>query len=222
MDLTTAIKERRSIRKFKPVDLPRNIVEEILDVARWSPSWGNTQPWEFYVLTGDCLDRYKEMNRNKQAAGEAPFPDVRMPQKWPDILKKRYEESVANILTAQGIEKEDKVARNKYYREMASLFGAPCLILACIPQQVTSVEYALLDMGLIIQTICLLAYEKGLGTCIMASAVLYPSAIRVIASIPDDKKIIAGIALGYPDPAFSSNISDRKRADISEIFHWAE
>ncbi|MEN6621779.1 MAG: nitroreductase [Smithella sp.] len=221
MELTTAVKERCSIRKFKTIDIPRNLVEQILDVARWSPSWGNTQPWEFYVLTGESLEKYKEMNRSKQEAGEAPFPDVRMPQKWPDILKKRYEESVANILIAQGIKREDKAARNQYYREMASLFGAPCLILACIPQ-VTSVEYAMLDMGLIIQTMCLLAHEKGLGTCIMASAVLYPSAIREIASIPDDKKIIAGIALGYPDPAFSSNAIERKRAEITEIFHWLE
>jgi nitroreductase len=221
MELATAVKERRSIRKFKPVDVPRNSIEEILDMARWSPSWGNTQPWEFYILTGEFLDRYKEMNRNKQAAGEAPFPDVRMPQKWPDVLKKRYEESVANILTAQGINREDKAARNQYYREMASLFGAPCLILACI-RQASSVEYAMLDMGLIIQTICLLAYEKGLGTCIMASAVLYPSAIREITLIQDDKKIVAGIALGYPDPAFSSNVIGTKRADISEIVHWVK
>jgi nitroreductase len=219
MELTAAIKERRSIRKFKSTDMPRNLVEEILDVARWSPSWGNTQPWEFYVLISEGLEKYKEMNRNKQAAGEAPFADVRMPQKWPDVLKKRYEESVADILTAQGIKREDKAARNQYYREMASLFGAPCLILACIPQA-SSVEYALLDIGLITQTICLLAHDKGLGTCIMASAVLYPSDIRKIASIPEDKKIVAGIALGYPDPAFSGNL--RKRAELSEIFHWVE
>lgn len=219
MELAAAVKERRSIRKFKSADVPRNLIEEILDMARWSPSWGNTQPWEFYVLTGECLARYKEMNWDKQSVGEAPFPDVRMPQKWPDVLKKRYEEAIANILTAQGIKREDKAARNQYYREMASLFGAPCLILACIPQA-SSVEYALLDIGLITQTICLLAHDKGLGTCIMASAVLYPSAIRKIALIPDDKKIVAGIALGYPDPAFSLNAIDRKRAEITEILHW--
>lgn len=221
MELTTAVKERRSIRKFKPVDVPQNLIAEILDTARWSPSWGNTQPWEFYVLTGESLAQFKEMNLKKQAGGEVPSPDVRMPQHWPPVLKTRYEETVGNMLTAQGIKREDKAARNKYYQEMGSLFGAPCLILACIPQE-SAVEYALLDIGLITQTICLLAHDKGLGTCIMASAILYPAAIKEIASIPNDKKIVAGIALGYSDPAFSLNVIDRKRAEVSEFVHWVK
>ncbi len=221
MELAKAVEGRRSIRKFKPDEVPQNLITEILDMARWSPSWGNTQPWEFYVLTGECLAGFKEMNLKKQAGGEAPSPDVSMPQNWPVALKNRYEETIGNLLTAQGIKREDKAARNKYYQEMAALFGAPCLILACIPQK-SSIEYAMLDVGLITQTICLLAHDNGLGTCIMASAILYPAAIREIASIPDDRKIVAGIALGYPDPAFSINAFDRKRAGISEIVHWVQ
>lgn len=50
MELVTAVKGRRSIRKYKQVDVPRNLIAELLAEASWSPSWGNTQPWEFYVL----------------------------------------------------------------------------------------------------------------------------------------------------------------------------
>lgn len=221
MELVDAIKGRRSIRKYKQVAVPQNLIAELLAEARWSPSWGNTQPWEFYVLTGECLARYKEMSLEKQAGGETPAPDVIMPVAWPAPLKSRYEETVGTLLTAQGIKREDKAARNKYYQEMGSLFGAPCLILACIPQD-SAVEYTLLDVGLILQTICLLAHDKGLGTCIMASTVLYPAAIRKIASIPDDKSIIVGVTLGYPDPDFPLNSFDRKRAEISEFVHWVE
>jgi nitroreductase len=221
MELVTAVKGRRSIRKYKQVDVPQNLIAELLSEARWSPSWGNTQPWEFYVLTGERLARYKEMNLEKQAAGDAPAPDVIMPSAWPAPLKARYEETIGTLLTAQGIKREDKAARNKYYQEMGSLFGAPCLILACISRN-SVVEYAMLDVGLIAQTICLLAHDKELGTCILASAVLYPAAIREIASIPDDKRIIAGITLGYPDPAFPLNQFDRKRAEISEFVHWVK
>ena len=38
MELTAAIKGRRSIRKFKPQDVPKNLITEILETARWSPS----------------------------------------------------------------------------------------------------------------------------------------------------------------------------------------
>ena len=47
---------------------------------------------------------------------------------------------------------------------MVSVFDAPCLILACISRD-NLVEYQMLDIGLIAQTICLAAHDKGLGTC---------------------------------------------------------
>jgi len=55
MELVNAIKGRRSIRKFQSQDVPKSVIREILDTARWSPSWGNTQPWFLHVLTGQTL-----------------------------------------------------------------------------------------------------------------------------------------------------------------------
>lgn len=221
MELSTAIMERRSIRKFKPFDVPRELITEIFNEARWSPSWGNTQPWEFYVLTGQTLEKLKKMNREKPASGEPISPDVRMPENWSPALKTRYVELGKVVLTAQGIKREDKEGRDKYYQDMVSLFGAPCLLLACISRDGV-VEYPMLDIGLITQTICLLAHEKGLATCILAAAARYPNGIREIASIPADKRIIVGIALGYPDLTFPLNHIDRQRAEISEFVHWVE
>jgi len=59
MDIENAVRERRSIRMFKPDPVPKEIIGQILEEARWSPSWGNTQPWELYVVTGDILERFK-------------------------------------------------------------------------------------------------------------------------------------------------------------------
>ena len=221
MELGTAVRERRSIRKFKQADVPENLITEILDQARWSPSWGNTQPWEFYVLTGQSLAKFNKMNVEKPAAHEAPSPDVTMPENWPEAQKARYNELGKVVFTALGIKREDKAARSQHYQNMATCFGAPCLILACISRN-NVVEYPMLDIGLITQTVCLLAHDKGLGTCLLATAAIYPDAIRKITSIPDDKRIIVGIALGYPDLTFPINHIDRKRADISEFVHWVE
>jgi len=50
MDVLEAVKGRRSIRAFKNQDVPAEIVEELIDAARWAPSAGNIQPWEFIIV----------------------------------------------------------------------------------------------------------------------------------------------------------------------------
>lgn len=221
MELEAAVKGRRSIRKFTERKVPGFLIDEILDAARWAPSWGNTQPWEFAVLTGAPLAAFKEANERMFAEGLAATPDVPMPEAWPSPLKNRYGELGKTMLELMGIDRADKEARNLLYARMAGLFGAPCLIVATIPRGIL-VEYALLDVGLVVQTICLLAHARGLGTCIMAAAVRYPDVLRKVASIPDDRRIVTGIALGYPDPDYPLNRFERTRADAREIVHWVD
>jgi nitroreductase len=50
MDVFEAIKGRRSIRAFKNADVSPEIVERLIDAARWAPSAGNIQPWEFIIV----------------------------------------------------------------------------------------------------------------------------------------------------------------------------
>jgi len=221
MELAAAIKGRRSIRKFKQQDVPKSIITEILEEARWSPSWGNTQPWDLYVLTGKTLAKFKEMNLRQTLAGAAIASDVPMLENWPAAMKARYGELGKVVLSVQGIKREDREARDQYYKNMVSAFDAPCLIFACISRD-NLVEYQMLDIGLITQTICLAAHDKGLGTCLLAATARYSAEIRKIAAIPDDKKIVVGIALGYPDPSFPLNNFERNRAKLDEFVHWME
>ena len=219
MDVKTAIRERRSIRKFGPEKVPQKIIREILEEARWAPSWGNTQAWEFLVVTGDTLRKYQKTNCEKMFAGEAISPEIPMPEEWPGNLNKRYTDIVARLLNALTIAREDKEARKELYGKIFSLFDAPCLIIACFDKSLCT-EYAMLDIGLAIQTICLLAHEKGLGTCIMAAAVMYTGLLRELVPIPDSKVIAMGIALGYPDLESPANNFERVRADLDELVTW--
>jgi len=50
MDVLEAIKGRRSIRAFRSQRVPAEIVEKLIDAARWAPSAGNIQPWEFIIV----------------------------------------------------------------------------------------------------------------------------------------------------------------------------
>ena len=53
MDLIEVVQNRRSIRAFLPDPVPRELVTKVVDLARWAPSWGNTQPWEVVVADGE-------------------------------------------------------------------------------------------------------------------------------------------------------------------------
>ena len=57
MDFDDVILGRRSIRGYKPDPVPRALIEEIIALAMRAPSSMNTQPWNFYVVTGEALDR---------------------------------------------------------------------------------------------------------------------------------------------------------------------
>ena len=221
MELREVVKGRRSIRKFKPVEVPRSLMEEIMEEARWSPSWGNTQPWEFYVVTGQPLAELKRLNNEKALGGALPAPDVPMPEKWPEAMKGRYGELGRLVLDTLEIPREDKEARYRYYLGMSGLFDAPCLLVACIPKDL-QVEYAMLDIGLIVQTVCLLAHDRGLGSCIMAAAVLHPDLLRSIAGIPADRRVVVGVALGYPDDSYPLNHFERPRAKREDFTHWVD
>lgn len=58
MDLFEAIKNRRSIRVYKSDPIPDEVLNKILDAARWAPSAGNRQPWEFIVVNDRVVKRY--------------------------------------------------------------------------------------------------------------------------------------------------------------------
>ncbi len=78
MDVMEAIKTRRSVRRFKPDAIPDEVMSEILEAARWSPSWANTQCWEFIVVTDQATrtrlseEVLAQGNPAKRGVAEAP------------------------------------------------------------------------------------------------------------------------------------------------------
>lgn len=55
--LLDLVRQRRSIRRFKPDPVPEELITKIIEVARWAPSGFNMQPWEFVVITNPELRR---------------------------------------------------------------------------------------------------------------------------------------------------------------------
>jgi nitroreductase len=219
MEIFQTVTTRRSIRRFKPDPVPEPLLREILEAARWSPSWGNTQPWEIFIVAGEPLERLRKASRQRFLDGIIPEPDTPMPGVWPEPLKQRYQGVGKKILTALAIPRGDEEARLRYRGDMFAFFGAPCLLLFCVDGSLAR-EYAMLDTGAIVQTVCLLAHARGLGSCILAASVSYPALIREIIPIPETKAIIIGVALGFPDKETPVNQFARERANPDEFTRW--
>jgi nitroreductase len=68
MDVETAIRTRRTHKVFAPEPLPRQQLEELLDLARWAPNHNLTVPWRFRVVGPRALERLKEVAGPEGAA----------------------------------------------------------------------------------------------------------------------------------------------------------
>ena len=210
MNFESAIRGRRSIRQFKPDAVRPEIIREILDEARWSPSWANTQAWNIYVVTSNTLERLKDAGTTPSEPGASAGPDFRMPGEWPPHLAAR---------TKQLFELRAAFAPGP--TGPSEFFGAPCLLLFAVERGLAS-DYTLFDSGLIMQSVCLAAHAKGLGSCIMAMAVRDPDRLREVLPQAADKKFVVGVALGYPDDEAPINRFERQRAQLEEFVTWIE
>jgi nitroreductase len=219
MDLKQAVRERRSIRQFLPKPVPEEMIREIIADTLWAPSWGNTQPWEIVVVTGEKLEAFKKKNMEALAAGKASQTDVTMPKVWPDAYLNRYKSLGKSVLSSLSIAREDKEARLQHFVRMFGLFDAPGIMLVNVDKAL-SLEYAMLDVGILLQTFCLLAHDKGLGTCIMAAVVTYPEIVRELFAIPENKTIVMGAILGWPDPEAPVNQFVRQRGSLDDFVKW--
>ena len=221
MELKEAFRGRRSIRQFLPKPVSKKIIDDLIADSLWAPSWGNTQPWEIVAVTGEPLEKFKKQNREALLAGIASQPDIPMPAVWPDANKSRYRELGKSVLGSLAIARQDKEARFQHFARMFGLFDAPAIILVTIDKELL-VEYAMLDVGVFLLGFCLLAHDRGLGTCIMAAIVGYPEIVRELFSVPQNKTIVMGTVLGWPDPDAPVNCFERRRGKLEEFVRWVD
>jgi len=72
MDTLDILKLRRSVRFFEDKPIPKNVLEKIIDCARFSPTARNVQPWEFVIVTNKAtLTKIAELAENGRFIKEA-------------------------------------------------------------------------------------------------------------------------------------------------------
>jgi len=68
MDLATALRSRRTHKAYDPAPVPREVLDELFELARWAPNHHLTNPWRFRVLGPCALARLKEAAGPENAA----------------------------------------------------------------------------------------------------------------------------------------------------------
>lgn len=212
MNVTEAVKSRRSVREFldKPVDL--ETIRRVMDTARWAASGCNYQPWEASILTGEPL---KELQAKLAADGpQKPEYDWTAPGQE-EAYKKRLDAVSSGMFGAMGIAREDKAGRMAAMGRNVTSFDAPALLLCYFPRLMKEAQWS--DTGMWLQTVALLLREEGLDSCFQEFMGLYPKTIRDFLGLDHDRYMVfCGMAIGYRDPDAPVNNFERERVPLDE------
>lgn len=162
MEALECMKSRRSIRSFTGEKVSHEVLEEIVDTARFSPSWKNTQIVR-YVVVED-----KEIQKKIAEGCVMGFTyNTKTITKAPALVVLSY------VTKRSGFERDGSYTTSK------------------------GEEWEMFDVGIAAQTFCLAAHEKGVGTCIMG--IFDETLVAEAIHLPDNQKVGALIAIGYPD-----------------------
>jgi nitroreductase len=217
MNLIKPITERKSIRAFKPDPVPKETIEAILKSAILAPSAINLQPWEFVIVTGEERERlsrrlikaYKEKKISCGPGNVKPMPKTvtQRGAKTLEMMTPFFEEMKTDL--------------NQFINEgSCNFYGAPVAILICLDDSFP--KSRLVDIGLVLGYLLLIAHEYGLGTCPIGLITAYEDEIKELLNIPENKMVVIGTALGYPDLKSPINRFRSPRDDIGNLIRWIE
>jgi coenzyme F420-0:L-glutamate ligase / coenzyme F420-1:gamma-L-glutamate ligase len=173
--------ERRSIRYFSSEPVDRRLVRNVLRDALWAPSPHNAQPWRFTVL-------FNAADKHRLAEGMAHRLQLE--------------------LEADGL--PENTVRDQTERSQRRITSSPVVILVSLhgdglrtypdPRR-TALEWqmAVQSVGSVLQTLFLLAHDRGLGSCWMAAPMYCPDEVRAALDLPREFAPQALALLGYPE-----------------------
>ena len=217
MNVSDALNERSSIRGFRSDPIPEAILNEILETALKAPSWCNVQPFKLAVAQGAVRDDLAKNLSAKwdtaAATGQMSLPaklfsvatkgvlpdgdfDVQF-NSYPSEFIERRQECGYGLYSSLGISREDRAARDRQTRRNFEFFDAP--IAMFLFTHSSAREYGILDAGLFLQSLMLVAQEKGLGTCAQGALATWRSPLEKTFNIPPHYKLLCGLSLGYPN-----------------------
>jgi nitroreductase len=171
MDVFEAIKNRRSIRRYKPDPVDDEAVETILEAGRWAPSWANTQCWRFIVVRDPEIKAKLTASLQKIWLGdrESDNPATKAMATVPVII------AVCAQMGRSGCR----------HGTDSSEF------------ETDKGDWFMFDTALAVQNMALAAHALGLGTVIVGA--FNAPQIEKVLGIPEGYRVVALLPVGVPD-----------------------
>lgn len=177
-NLHDVVKQRRSIRKYLPKEVPRELVLEVLEAASWAPSAHNSQCWRFIVIQDAGIKRDLVEQMAEAWAADLKNDGVTAEEEKRIERRDRFVSAPVLILaclTMEGLRKFPDAERQRYERDLA-------------------VE----SLGAGLENLLLTAHAKNLGACWYCAPAFCKETVREVLKIPSEIEPAALIVLGYP------------------------
>jgi nitroreductase len=223
MNVTEAVRQRISCRGFKPDPISKSDLADLLATAQRAPSGGNLQPWKLIAVTGKAQADVialaaKTLADDPMAViklDRPVYPDLKAIDPVYDVRRRRVGEMMYDKI---GIPKEDRAGRIRWFANNYRFFGAPVGLFLIIDTRMGHGQWA--HMGMYMQTIALLAEERGWATCMQECWARLRTELHAHFNLAEHDMLYAGMALGVPDPNEPANKLYAERADLSEVVRF--
>jgi len=220
MNVSEAVATRRTVRAFLDKSVDQAVLRRVLEKAQNAPSGGNTQPWNASVITGEPLAKLLADVAAILPEGPARHkPEYAI---YPPELDGAYAERRKGVgeamYAALEIPRDNKMGRLMWFAKNFQAFGAPVLMLIHTPRYMGRPQWS--DIGMWLQTVCLLLREEGLDSCPQEAWAIYQEQIRAVVDIPEDHIFFCGMGIGWRDPASPVNQFPVPRAPLDEAIRW--
>ena len=223
-----AITSRMSARAFTQQAVTREMITDILEVARRSPSGTNTQPWKVYVLQGSKRDElvaktcaaHDAISANPALAADYAESYDYYPEKWVSPYIDRRRECGFGLYGVLGIGKGDKAQMHAQHQKNFRFFDAPVGLMFTIDKVMG--RGSLLDYGMFLQSIMVTARSRGLHTCPQAAWNGFSKIILPLVGAGENEMVVCGMSLGYADESALVNTFQTTRVPSQDFTHWVD
>ncbi|MGG0717306.1 nitroreductase [Robertmurraya massiliosenegalensis] len=170
MDALEALRTRRSIGRVQDKEVPKELIEKIIETATWAPNHVKTEPWRFFVLTGDGRKRLG------------------------DTLASIVEKDMDDPTTEDNKRKIEKARKNPF---RAPVIIVAAVEPSEHPKVILKEEYAAVNAG--VQNMLIAAHALGLGAIWRTGKPCYDREASNLFGLSEKGEVLGFIYIGYPD-----------------------